>query len=177
MTFFWGSNFTVLKAALRELPGPRASTGSGWCWPRSSSLLSSRGVKASGRRFAAVARGDWPAIVGLSLVGHCLYQALFLGGVARTSVGQQRADLRLHACHGQPAQRGPGTRTSGVDAMGRHGALARRHLLRRRARCPAGHFVADGRPAHPAGDVLLVGLHGRHARRCWIATRRYSSPA
>ena len=22
MTFFWGSNFTVLKAAMRELPGP-----------------------------------------------------------------------------------------------------------------------------------------------------------
>ena len=22
MTFFWGSNFTVIKAALREMPGP-----------------------------------------------------------------------------------------------------------------------------------------------------------
>src|SRR6185369_4348506 len=41
------------------------------------------GLQASVR---GVARGDWPAIIGLSLVGHGLYQALFLGGVARTSV-------------------------------------------------------------------------------------------
>src|SRR6187549_756008 len=71
MTFFWGSNFTVLKAAMRELPGP--------------GLNGIRMVLAS-LLFLAVSRADWPAIIGLSLVGHGLYQVLFLGGVARTSV-------------------------------------------------------------------------------------------
>lgn len=85
MTFFWGSNFTVLKAALRELPGPALN---GIRMVLASLLFLTviawrEGLRTSVR---GVARGDWPAIIGLSLVGHGLYQALFLGGVARTSV-------------------------------------------------------------------------------------------
>jgi drug/metabolite transporter (DMT)-like permease len=85
MTFFWGSNFTVLKAALGELPGPALN---GIRMVLASLLFLTviawrEGLRTSIR---GVARGDWPAIIGLSLVGHGLYQALFLGGVARTSV-------------------------------------------------------------------------------------------
>jgi drug/metabolite transporter (DMT)-like permease len=85
MTFFWGSNFTVLKAAMRELPGPGLN---GIRMVLASLLFLAviawrEGLVTSVR---SVARADWPAIVGLSLVGHGLYQVLFLGGVARTSV-------------------------------------------------------------------------------------------
>ena len=85
MTFFWGSNFTVLKAAMRELPGPGLN---GMRMVLASLLFLAviawrEGLVTSVR---GVARADWPAIIGLSLVGHGLYQLLFLGGVARTSV-------------------------------------------------------------------------------------------
>jgi drug/metabolite transporter (DMT)-like permease len=35
---------------------------------------------------ATVTRGDWLRLAWLGLVGHCLYQFLFIGGLARTSV-------------------------------------------------------------------------------------------
>jgi drug/metabolite transporter (DMT)-like permease len=85
MTFFWGSNFSIIKTAIREMPGPafnglRMVLASvvflailGW----------GDGLRTS---VAKVDRKDWPAILILSFVGHGLYQLLFLGGVARTSV-------------------------------------------------------------------------------------------
>jgi drug/metabolite transporter (DMT)-like permease len=85
MTFFWGSNFTVLKTALRELPGP----GLNAIRMVLASLLFIAVIawrEGLGASIRGVARADWPAIIALSLVGHGLYQLLFLGGVARTSV-------------------------------------------------------------------------------------------
>ena len=85
MTFFWGSNFSIIKTAIREMPGPafnglRMVLASlvflvilGW----------RDGLRAS---LAKVERRDWVPILVLSSVGHGLYQLLFLGGVARTSV-------------------------------------------------------------------------------------------
>jgi drug/metabolite transporter (DMT)-like permease len=84
MTFFWGSNFTVIKAALREMPGPAFN---GLRMVLASVvflvLIAWRGGLLAGVR--AIPARDWPAILGLSLVGHGLYQYLFMGGVARTS--------------------------------------------------------------------------------------------
>ncbi len=85
MAFFWGSNFVVVKAALRELPGPvfnaiRLTIASALFL----GIIASReGLGASLRR---VPRADWWRLVGLALLGHFLYQILFLAGVARTSV-------------------------------------------------------------------------------------------
>lgn len=85
MTFFWGSNFTVIKAALDELPGPAFN---GLRMVLASLLFLALIARREGltARVRAIPRRDWPAIVALSLVGHGLYQYLFLGGVARTSV-------------------------------------------------------------------------------------------
>jgi drug/metabolite transporter (DMT)-like permease len=85
MTFFWGSNFSVLKAALRELPGPGLN---GIRMVLASLLFLAVIAWREGlwRSLRAVSRDDWPALIGLSLIGHGFYQALFLGGVARTSV-------------------------------------------------------------------------------------------
>ena len=84
MTFFWGSNFTVIKVALTEMPGP--------------AFNGLRMVMAAGvfvgiiawredlaAKVRAIPRGDWPTIIGVSIVGHAIYQYLFLAGVARTS--------------------------------------------------------------------------------------------
>jgi len=85
MTFFWGSNFTVIKAALDELPGPAFN---GLRMVLASALFLVLIARQEGLvgRVRQIPRRDWPAIAGLSLVGHGLYQYLFLGGVARTSV-------------------------------------------------------------------------------------------
>lgn len=85
MTFFWGSNFTVIKAALRDLPGPAFN---GLRMVVASVLFLVLIARREGliRHVRAIPRRDWPVIVVLSIVGHGLYQYLFLGGVARTSV-------------------------------------------------------------------------------------------
>jgi len=85
MAFFWGSNFVVVKAALRELPGPvfnaiRLTIASALFL---GVIAWREGLGASLQR---VRPGDWWRLVGLALLGHFVYQILFLGGVARTSV-------------------------------------------------------------------------------------------
>jgi drug/metabolite transporter (DMT)-like permease len=85
MSFFWGSNFSVVKAAVHELPGPAFNA----LRMILASLLflvviaQREGLRAS---IDTVRREDWPTILGLSIIGHAFYQMLFLGGVARTSV-------------------------------------------------------------------------------------------
>jgi drug/metabolite transporter (DMT)-like permease len=84
MTFFWGSNFTVIKAALREMPGP-AFNGLRMVLASVVFLGLISGRDGLARSVRAIPRRDWLPIVGLSVLGHGLYQYLFLGGVARTS--------------------------------------------------------------------------------------------
>jgi drug/metabolite transporter (DMT)-like permease len=85
MAFFWGSNFSVVKAALRELPGPafnaiRLTIASALFL----AIIAWR--EGLGASLRSVQSGDWPRLVGLALLGHFVYQILFLAGVARTSV-------------------------------------------------------------------------------------------
>ena len=86
MTFFWGSNFTVIKAALREMPGP-AFNGMRMVLAAAVFLALIAWREGLVSRVRQIPGRDWPAILGLSLVGHGVYQYLFLGGVARTSAG------------------------------------------------------------------------------------------
>lgn len=103
MTLIWGSNFSLIKSALREIPEHgfnalrlliasaiflaaitfgrleqlgRVRTGRR---PRRSS---ERGRPASSR----ISRRDRWALLGLAVIGHFLYQVLFMSGLARTSV-------------------------------------------------------------------------------------------
>lgn len=84
MTFFWGSNFVVIKAALRAMPGP-AFNGIRMVLASAVFLAVIAWREPLARSVRAIPRGDWPAILGLSVLGHGVYQYLFLGGVARTS--------------------------------------------------------------------------------------------
>jgi drug/metabolite transporter (DMT)-like permease len=86
MVLIWGVNFSVVKVAMRDFPelafnALRLVIGSSifgvviW-WTRRS-----RGAGA-----AEVSRADWIRLIVLGVVGHFLYQLLFLGGLKRTSV-------------------------------------------------------------------------------------------
>lgn len=84
MTFFWGSNFTVIKVALTEMPGP-AFNGLRMVLAAGVFIAIIAWREDLVSKVKAIPRGDWPTIIALSLVGHGLYQYLFLAGVARTS--------------------------------------------------------------------------------------------
>ena len=90
MVAIWGTNFSLVKVALRDFPelafnAFRLLVASGiflaalWWQDRRST--------AAGSARARLGSQDWLRIAALGVVGHLLYQFLFLGGVKRTSVG------------------------------------------------------------------------------------------
>ena len=85
MTLIWGSNFAIVKTAMREIP----EYGFGALRLLLAAALfiavlhRTGGVRAAASR---VSTRDWRVLFVLGLIGHAVYQVLFLGGVARTSV-------------------------------------------------------------------------------------------
>jgi drug/metabolite transporter (DMT)-like permease len=92
MTVIWGTNYTVIKSAFKEIE-PHAFNALRLIIA-SSVMIATMAVTRRGRWNPAnvfytaepVTRRDWIALAGLGFVGHCIYQYLFVGGVARTSV-------------------------------------------------------------------------------------------
>jgi drug/metabolite transporter (DMT)-like permease len=85
MTLIWGSNFSIIKAALRQIPelgfnGLRMTVGA---VVFAAVIHQRHGLAAAAARLV---RGDWVLVAILGIVGHFVYQMLFMGGVARTSV-------------------------------------------------------------------------------------------
>jgi len=81
MTLIWGSNFTLVKLAVRDIPelpfnSLRLLIASGMF------LLALAVREASWQLTGA----EWRRIVELGIVGHFIYQLCFLGAVARTTV-------------------------------------------------------------------------------------------
>jgi len=85
MVLIWGSNFSVVKVALRDFPeipfnamrlliGSVVFMGVLW-WNRDSE-----------RQQAPLTRADWRQLIFLGVVGTFLYQLCFVGAVRRTSV-------------------------------------------------------------------------------------------
>jgi drug/metabolite transporter (DMT)-like permease len=102
MTIIWGTNYALVKSAFREID-PQAFNALRLVL---ASLVMTATSRAAGRLRARadrspggasevasifhtpspVTRHDWARLAWLGLVGHCLYQYLFVGGLARTSV-------------------------------------------------------------------------------------------
>ncbi len=85
MVLIWGSNFSLVKVALRDFPeipfnamrlliGSAVFLGVLW-WNRDTE-----------RQQAPLTRTDWLQLLFLGIVGTFLYQLCFVGGVRRTSV-------------------------------------------------------------------------------------------
>ena len=103
MTVIWGTNYALVKTAFRELD-PQAFNAlrlilASTVMVSASAVFRRRwrarrvasdddpGVVASiFHTPAPVTRGDLIRLVWLGLVGHCVYQYLFVGGLAKTSV-------------------------------------------------------------------------------------------
>jgi len=101
MTIIWGTNFSIIKSAARELD-PQAFNavrmavasaafllvmGAARLWPASRGAGTPQADAPAIFRSAAPLTGyDWLRLAGLGVVGHVLYQFLFIGGLSRTSV-------------------------------------------------------------------------------------------
>ena len=90
MVAIWGANFSLVKVAMRDFP--ELAFNAFRLVIASAIFLSALWWRRRPRDGATVAepvltRADWARLAFLGLVGHLMYQFLFLGGVKRTSVG------------------------------------------------------------------------------------------
>ncbi|MFO7695175.1 MAG: DMT family transporter [Vicinamibacterales bacterium] len=79
MVLIWGANYSIVKSAIREMP-PQAFNAlrMGVASAVFAAALAARGLPR-------VARDDWARLALLGTVGHFVYQACFMGGLARTT--------------------------------------------------------------------------------------------
>jgi drug/metabolite transporter (DMT)-like permease len=83
MTIIWGSNYSIIKSALREIP---AAGFNGLRLLIASALfLLAIAIRKDGAS-APLTRRDWWIIAALGFVGHFVYQILFMSGLSHTSV-------------------------------------------------------------------------------------------
>lgn len=82
MVVIWGTNFSVIKYALREF-SPVTFNALRLLLATAVFLGAIAFVKANKNPFT---REEWKRIAFLGIVGHLLYQLAFLAGIARTSV-------------------------------------------------------------------------------------------
>lgn len=86
MILIWGTNFSVVKVALRDFPEiPFNATR--LAVATAIFLAAIRWTRDDARPRAPVTRTDWIQLLFLGLVGTFLYQLCFVAGVRRTSVG------------------------------------------------------------------------------------------
>jgi len=101
MTVIWGTNYALVKSVFREID-PQAFNALrlieasvvmvaanlivSRVRPRAADQGSSAEIASIFHTPAPVTREDWIRLAWLGLFGHCFYQYLFVGGLARTSV-------------------------------------------------------------------------------------------
>jgi drug/metabolite transporter (DMT)-like permease len=81
MAVFWGSNFTVVKIAVRDIP--ELPFNALRLLLASAAFLVTLAMR---RDIPRLSRAEWRRIVALGIIGHVIYQLCFLGAVARTTV-------------------------------------------------------------------------------------------
>ena len=81
MTVFWGSNFTVVKIAVRDIP--ELPFNALRLLVASAAFLLTLAAREGMPRLT---RREWTRIVQLAIVGQVIYQLCFLGALARTTV-------------------------------------------------------------------------------------------
>jgi drug/metabolite transporter (DMT)-like permease len=83
MTVIWGGNYSLIKSALDEVP-PIAFNGVRLAI--ASMLFLAAIVTASSQSAAPWSRADRLRLIALAVVGHAVYQLLFISALARSSV-------------------------------------------------------------------------------------------
>ena len=162
MTLIWGSNFSVIKSAFRELD-PQAFNALRMIVASVAFLV----VMALARRFSAgmpdstfyspakLTPVEWAQLTVLGFVGHVVYQLCFIGGLARTSVANSSLMLAVTP-----------VLIAIISALLGHERIGRKHWMGA-AVSTAGIYLVVGRGLvlggrGLAGDLLMFG-----AVCCW----------
>jgi drug/metabolite transporter (DMT)-like permease len=90
MALIWGTNYAIVKSAFREID-PQAFNALRLLLASTVMALASRAARRlhlddDFHTSARVTRDEWLRVIVVGLVGHGIYQYLFVGGLARTSV-------------------------------------------------------------------------------------------
>ena len=94
MVVIWGVNFSVIKVGLAALE-PHAFNA--LRYPMAAALLTA-GLAATGR-LGLPDRADFPRIIGLGILGHVIYQLLFIHGMDHTRAGNASLLLATAPIH------------------------------------------------------------------------------
>lgn len=86
----WGFNFSIIKGALTEM-SPLAFNGLRFLLASVTMLILTRAMGGDLR----VPRGDWPRLLLIGLIGHTIYQILFIVGLNYTQAGHASLMLGL----------------------------------------------------------------------------------
>jgi drug/metabolite transporter (DMT)-like permease len=79
MVLIWGANYSVVKAAIREIP-PQAFNAL-----RMSVASAVFAAALAARGLPRIAGADWARLAALGTIGHFVYQVFFMSGLARTT--------------------------------------------------------------------------------------------
>jgi drug/metabolite transporter (DMT)-like permease len=159
MTLIWGTNYALVKSAFRELD-PQAFNALRMLLASAVMAITSSVARRSRLHDifhtpAPVTPADWRRLAWLGLVGHCVYQYLFVGGLARTSVANSALIVSAS----------PIVITL-LSALSRHERPSAWHWIGSLVSL-FGIYVVIGRGAHIGGasfrgDLMLMGAVG-----CW----------
>ena len=159
MAIIWGTNYAIVKSAFSEID-PQAFNALRLVLASTLLGLASRAARRlrldeDFHTSARVTRDDWLRLVVLGVVGHCIYQYLFVGGLARTSVANGSLIISL-----TPVVI---TLASAVGGREHIGALHWAGTLL----SLAGIYLVVGRGAHVSGASVSGDLMMIAAVACW----------
>jgi len=159
MALIWGTNYAIVKSAFREID-PQAFNALRLLLASTVMALASRTARRlrldeDFHTSARVTRDEWVRLVVLGLVGHGIYQYLFVGGLARTTVANAALIISLT----------PVVITL-VSALGNQERVGPLHWVGTFLSL-TGIYLVVGRAAHLsgasfAGDLMMMGAVG-----CW----------
>ena len=178
MTVIWGTNYAIVKHAFIDID-PQAFNAlrmivasstfaavMAWMHWRARARAAA-GVAASAavttvfHSSAAVTGRDWLGLLGLGIVGQCLYQYLFrrraVPDERREQCAAHRGDAGAHRAHDRGVRPGTGR----LAALGGGRVVARRHLHRRRPGRAHRRQLASRRPDDDGGGRVLDHLYPR----------------
>ncbi len=150
LVLIWGSNFSIVKAAIEEIP----ALGFNALRVATACLVLLTVSRLNGE--AVPARGDWPRLAALGFFGHCCYQLAFVSGLERTTVANSSlilgcmpiSVLVLNAVSGRP------------EAVGRRQWLGV-------ALAVAGVYLVAGEGAGATSETLAGDSLTLAALWCW----------
>jgi drug/metabolite transporter (DMT)-like permease len=159
MAVIWGTNYAIVKSAFREID-PQAFNALRLVLASVVMVLASRAARTfhldeDFHTSARVTRDEWVRLIVVGLVGHCIYQYLFVGGLARTSVANGSLIISLT----------PVVITV-VSALGGREHVGARHWAGTLLSL-VGIYLVVGRGAHVSGASVRGDLMMMAAVGCW----------